>query len=67
MLNLYGSSGLTRTHFVTGVAEHEESGEYESRQEYCHNHQPLVAGQVIARLPDFGGKSPLRCVPHLII
>lgn len=32
MLNLYGSSGLTRPHLVTGVAEHEESGEYESRQ-----------------------------------
>lgn len=67
MLNLYESSGLTRTHLVTGVAEHKESGEYESRQEYCHNHQPLVTGQVIARLPDFGGKSPLRCVPHHII
>lgn len=67
MLNLYGSSGLTRTHLVTGVTEHEESGKYESRQEYCHDHQPLVTGQVIARLPDFVGKSPLRCVPHLII
>lgn len=56
MLNLYGLAGMTRAHLVAGVAEHEESGEYESRQEYCHDHQPLVAGQVIARLPDFGGK-----------
>jgi len=67
MLNLYGSAGMTRAHFVTGVAEHEESGEYESRQENCHDHKPLVTGQVIARFFDFGGKSPLRGVPHLII
>ena len=60
-------SGMTCAYLVTGVAEHEEGGEYESRQEYCHDHQPLVAGQVIARLPDFGGKSPFRRVPHLII
>lgn len=67
MLNLYGLAGMTRPNLVTGVAEHEEGGEDESRQENCHNHQPLVTGQLIARLPDFGGKSPLRCVPHLII
>lgn len=67
MLNLYGLAGMTRAHLVTGVAEHEESGEYESRQENCHDHKPLVTGQVIARLPDFGGKSSFRYVPHLII
>lgn len=67
MLNLYGLAGMTRAHLIAGIAEHEEGGEYESRQENCHDHQPLVTGQVIARLLDFGGKSLLRCVPHLII
>lgn len=67
MLNLYGLAGMTRAHLVTGVAEHEESGEYESRQENCHDHKPLATGQVIARFLNFSGKSPLRFVPHLII
>ena len=32
MLNLYGLAGMTRAHLIAGIAEHEEGGEYESRQ-----------------------------------
>lgn len=66
MLNLKLMVSLTRPHLVTGIAEHEEGGEDKGGEKNGDYHQPLVSGQVITRLLQFGGESPFRAVPHLI-
>lgn len=60
MLDLDCVTSLTRPHLVTGVPEDEECGEDKGREKYGDYHQPLVAGQVVARLLYFCGQPAFR-------
>lgn len=67
MLDLDCLLRLSRPHLVAGIAEDEEGSEYKRCEKYGHDRQPLLRRKVITRLLDFGGESPFRTVPHLII
>ena len=67
MLYLDSLPSVAGSHLVAGVTEYEEGNQDESREQHGDDRQALFVGNIVADPTDFGGQSPLRAVPHLII
>lgn len=67
MLYLDSLPGVAGSHLVAGMTENEEGNQDKSREKHGHYHEALFVGHIVADLSDFGGQSPFRTVPHLII
>lgn len=67
MLYLDCLSSMAGAHLVASMTEHEEGDEDERREKYGNYREALFVWHIVADLTDFGGQSPFRAVPHLII
>ena len=67
MLYLDSLPSMAGAHLVAGMTEHEEGNEDERREKNGNYSKALFMGHIVTDLTDFGGQSPLRTVPHLII